>query len=34
MKNDGHKPPHIVLTLIVMTALTVKMAYAEQVSPS
>ena len=34
MKNDVHQPPHIVLTLIVMTVLTVKVAYAEQVHPA
>jgi len=34
MKNDGHKPPHIILALILMTALTSKVAYAEQVYPA
>ena len=34
MKNDVRQLPQIVLTLIVMTALTVKVAYAEQVHPA
>ena len=34
MKNNGYQPPHIILMLVLMAALTGNMAHAEQVYPA
>ena len=34
MKNNGYQPPHIILTLVLIAALTGNMVYAEQVYPA
>ena len=34
MKNNGYQPPHIILTLALIAALTGNMVYAEQVYPA